>query len=236
MNVISFSIPDLIVISITTFLIAFTYTTIQKANDDSSRRKFLKGFLIYLSGIICFIILSLTGFFSETTVPPRFPLFFIFNFSFMFVLIFQKKESLSPILSIPAYLLVYVQSFRVILEVAVFLFHKNGITPRELTFMGQSFDSLVAISAIPAGYYLSKGYRKIGILFNIFGLLSLANIIFLAVFSFPTAFRIYSTNTLPTYFPGILVPLYIAPTALFIHVISLMQLLNFKVLRVRKLA
>lgn len=229
MYTLNFSFPNICILFITTALIWFVTVVLKKDSSDNGQEggDFFKGFIFYLGGILIFSIFCIAGAFSDPlAVPPRFPLFFIFNFIFMFLLLFQKNKNRTSLSGISSHWLIHAQAFRVLLEIVVFLLFVEGITPKEITFQGQSFDLIVGLAALPIGYVVKKGYWKAGIVFNVFGLLSLVNIIFIAIFSFPTPFRIFNINYLPTYFPGILIPLFIAPMAIFFHVLSLVQLLN----------
>jgi hypothetical protein len=231
MNINNFSFANWLILVTVIVIITFSLIFIRKGNHsrDDSIKRFSKGFRLYLYGIGLFSLLGILGFFAKVdAIPPRFPLFFLFNFTMLFFLLRNHDKNTGFLNAIPAHWLVVFQSFRIFLELVVFALFLEGITPKEITFQGRSFEMLVGVAALPAGYFVWKGYYKIGVTFNIFGLLSLVNIIFLAVFSFPTPFRLFNENFLPTYFPGILIPLFIAPMAIFMHVLSLIQLLKFK--------
>ena len=131
--------------------------------------------------------------------------------------------------AIPAGLLVLVQFYRFVLEFVVMSLHRQGLLPVEITYEGRSFDLWVGVSSLLVGFLLFKKVKhaeRLGVVFNVFGLMSLANIIFIAATSFPSSFRIYATNFLPTFFPGILIPAFIAPFAVYMHILSLKQLLH----------
>lgn len=232
MPTINLSLPNILIVIISIIIITFSAIifSIGKKQDIPTSRWLWKGFILYLCGILLFSLLGMAGIFSNINAfPPRFPIFFIFNFFFLFLLLFHKTSKNPEVPgNIPSHWLIAFQSFRVFLEVVVYRLFLEGITPKEITFQGRSFDLIIGLTAFPISYFVLKGYWKAGIAFNIVGLLSLANIIFIAVFSFPTPFRLYDTNLLPTYFPGILIPLFIAPMAIFFHVLSLKQLLNEK--------
>jgi hypothetical protein len=109
------------------------------------------------------------------------------------------------------------------------MLYKEHLVPRELTFEGRNFDILIGITALVVGYLMLKKpevTRTTAIIWNVVGIISLVNIGFIAVFSVPSPFRVFATNYLPTYFPGILIPTVFVPFALCFHILSLKQLLH----------
>ena len=173
--------------------------------------------------------LSMKGFFSVVSFPPRFPLLFAPSLIFMFyVLSLKISGGLSFLKNSSAAGLVVLQFFRFVLEFVVVALYRQEMVPKEITYQGRSFDLLVGISSLVVGYLLYKKVpyaERIGVFFNLFGLASLVNIIFIAASSFPSPFQTLAINYLPTFFPGLLIPAFIAPFALFMHILSLKQLL-----------
>jgi hypothetical protein len=70
---------------------------------------------------------------------------------------------------------------------------------------------------------------KVAIVWNIAGLLLLANIVVIAILSTPFPFRVFMNdpaNTIVFYFPFIWLPSVAVPFALLLHLISLRRLLH----------
>ena len=201
--------------------------------QKASARKVWQGiFLFFGLHLVLISYLSTTGFFGERTLPPRFPLILVPHFILMFwMLAWKVKDKLFYLPAVPAALLVGVQFYRFLLEFVILALYRQQIVPVQITFEGRSFDILVGLAALATAYLLHRKVNNaatIGIAFNLFGLASLANIVFTAATSFPSPFQLYATNLLPTYFPGVLVPGFVAPFAVYMHVFSLKQLLHHK--------
>lgn len=197
---------------------------------DQAQRAWNGLFLFFGLFVSLMSCLSITGFFGHRTLPPRFPLLLIPHFLLMFLLFAWKvKDKLSFLRVVPPTLLVAVQFYRFLLEFVILALYRQQIVPIEITFEGRSFDFLVGLGGLVTAYLLGarvKNAAGIAIVFNIFGLASLVNIIFTAAASFPSPFQLYATNYLPTYFPGVLIPGFVAPFAVYMHVLSLKQLLH----------
>ena len=104
----------------------------------------------------------------------------------------------------------------------------EGIIPVELSLQGRNFDLWIGVLAVPTGYLFlikHKLANKAAVVFNWLGLLSLANIFSIVVPSMPSPFRVYNMLYLPTYFPGILI-VFLASAAIYLHILSLKQLLH----------
>lgn len=208
------------------------HQAVQCPQSAAERNKARKAWNRLFMAIALFLLgvsfLGMKGFFSIVSFPPRFPVIFIPSLIFMFYVIFLKVSGgLSFLKDISAAGLVVVQFYRFVLEFVVLALYRQEVVPKEITYQGRSFDILVGISSLVVGYLLYKKVpyaERVGIFFNLFGLASLVNIIFIAASSFPSPFRMFATNYLPTFFPGILIPAFIAPFALFMHILSLKQL------------
>ena len=199
----------------------------------SERRKARKAWNWILGSFAAFLLvislLSIRGFFSVASLPPRFLIILLPNAVFgVYLLSFRVSGAFSFLKYFPAALLVGVQFYRFVLEFLVWEFHQQKLVPLEITYGGRSFDFLIGISSLVAAFLLYKKVRhakKIGVLFNVFGMASMVNIIFIVATSFPSPFRLFETNYLPTFFPGILIPGFIAPFAIYMHLLSLKQLI-----------
>jgi hypothetical protein len=123
-----------------------------------------------------------------------------------------------------------VQVYRLFIELVFIRFASEKIIPVELSIHGRNYDLWIGVLALPVAALFFTSSRlavKAGIAFNILGLLSLVNIITIAVPSMPSPFRVNEMLYLPTYFPGITI-VFLASAAIFLHIISLRQLLAMK--------
>lgn len=186
----------------------------------------LAGWLTYIT------LVSFTGFFTATGLPPRIPLFLVLPAFVFFIYFFRNYNAKLLIANTPAHWPVYFQSFRIIVELLIWGSYLNGIIPREATFEGYNFDVLIGLSAIPMGFLLVyKGIRKIKqplILWNIAGFITLAVVVFTLVsqayfysnWGLTESFVSKGFGTFPyTLLAGFLMPL-----AVFMHILSLFKI------------
>jgi hypothetical protein len=149
----------------------------------------------------------------------------------MMLLVAFSKKGTQLLQSIPPQWIVWMQSFRIAVELLLLVAFINGKLPVQMTFEGRNFDILTGILALPVGYVLAKrkSYApKLAIAFNVLGILLLINILVIAVLSMPTPIRYFMNepaNTLVARFPYILLPGVLVPIAYTIHIFSLRQLL-----------
>ena len=128
-------------------------------------------------------VLSYNGFFNDfSKLPPRpalallLPLPFVLGFAF-------SKTGTQLLQQVPPQWLVFMQSFRIFVEVLIWFAFLAGKLPVQMSFEGRNYDVLTGILALPAGYLLlkKKNYSTaIVIAFNIAGILLLLNIIIIA--------------------------------------------------------
>src|SRR3954451_12627549 len=185
---------------------------------------------IMVTWAVLLTVLSYSGFFNNfSKLPPRpalallLPLPFVLRFAF-------SKTGTQLLQEVPSQWLVFMQSFRIFVEVLLWFAFLAGKLPIQMSFEGRNYDVLTGILAIPAGYLLlkKKTYSPaIVIAFNIAGILLLLNIIIIAVLSMPTPFRYFMnepSNILVAQFPFILLPGVLVPLAYSLHILSLRQL------------
>ncbi|MEM9917098.1 MAG: hypothetical protein AAF990_03340 [Bacteroidota bacterium] len=185
------------------------------------------GLLIWL-GILA--LLAHGGFFQNfDKQPPRLLLAIIPPLVLILVLAFSK--SFTALLKvIPSSWLIYIQSFRIAMELMLWLGFTAGFVPFQMTFEGFNYDIIVGLSAIGAGFlFFGKGrhLRFEAFLWNLFGMALLINIVFISIISTPSPFRVFlnePANTMIAYFPFIWIPGFIVPFALAMHLFSIRQL------------
>ncbi|HWA06781.1 MAG TPA: hypothetical protein VG961_09550, partial [Ignavibacteria bacterium] len=134
---------------------------------------------------------------------------------------------------IPSSWLVYIQSFRVLMELVLWLLFIKNIIPVQMTFEGINYDILIGTSAPLVGYYAlsrNKWPRVTALLWNFAGLLLVTNIFIVAFLSAPTPLRQFfnePSNTIVAYFPFVWIPAFIVPFAYFMHILSIKQIIKF---------
>jgi hypothetical protein len=133
-------------------------------------------------------------------------------------------------MAIPPQWLLYIQSFRILVELILFIGFLRNIIPVQMTFEGWNFDILTGLLALPVAYFcfVKKIWdRKMAVVFNIAGLILLLNILVIAVLSMPAPFRYFMNepaNTLVAEFPFVYLPGVLVVLAYTLHIFSLRQI------------
>jgi hypothetical protein len=195
------------------------------------KRQVLTGLGIFFAAVAIVTFLSVTGFFSvASSMPPQgFVLFVLILGSALALVMLRINGRLAILKQLPPQYLIFIQAYRIVVELILVMLYNERLIPRELTLEGRNFDMLIGLTAPVVGYLIAKKpevTRTTAIIWNVVGIISLLNIGFIAALSFPSPFRVFATNYLPTYFPGILIPTVFVPFALCFHILSLKQLLH----------
>lgn len=204
--------------------------TINKSFPGSTVRK--KTMLI--SGLILWqlyvYLMGKTSFLNDFSFPPRFFVFLILPlFIFTGVFLYKNKDK-DWIGTIPEHWLVFYQSFRIIIESIFVVSVAHGILNKEVTIEGYNFDMVYAYTAPIIGFLMIRKLisKKILLFWNYVGLMVIASIIILFLSSIfnPELFG-SKTMLLPesaVKYPYLLVAGFLMPSAVFIHVLSIVQL------------
>ena len=175
--------------------------------------------------------LSSTELLKTFDFPPRFALAFILP-SFIFTGLFLFRHRKSKWLdAIPQSWLIYFQSFRIIVEILFVLTVAKGLIHPEVTIEGYNFDMIFALTAPLMAYmvYQKKAWpKKAIIVWNYLGLVVLASVIFLFMASIYKPSIFGETEVLlplsAIEYPYILIAGFFMPIAVFLHILSLVQL------------
>jgi len=124
---------------------------------------------------------------------------------------------------------IYLQSFRILMEIILWLLYLQHRAPVIMTFEGRNVDILVGVTAIPVGYlcFVRRTWpARVALWWNVAGILILLNVVAHAQLSTPSPFRVFVTDpplTFIAYWPYILLPGFLVPLAWLGHAASLMQ-------------
>jgi hypothetical protein len=213
------------------FMFGFKFALSRVDYPENKKRKI---FLWVPIGVFVWLVflalISFNGFFLEFKgMPPRILLAVLPPLVVIVVSIFSG--TLDPLLlKIRPWWLINLQSFRVMVEIILWLLFLENIIPVQMTFEGFNYDILVGLTAIPVSYLCfrrRKFFYKPLIVWNILGILILLNIVTIAILSTPSDLRYFMNepaNTVIGYYPFIWLPGFVVPMALFLHLASLRQI------------
>lgn len=186
---------------------------------------FLIGVFIYLA------ILSFSEVLLDFGLPPRFPIFLVIPLLLFCIYFYNKNKNNKFIQFIPLHWTAFYQSFRVIVEFLILYTFFKGIMPIEATFEGYNFDIIMGISAIPIGILIYKTDRKYKTLLRVWNIIGILMILFVAAIVATNFYQPqiwgYTEPSVKIEFmqlPYLLLAGFLAPSAIFIHIVSLIQL------------
>ena len=127
------------------------------------------------------------------------------------------------------------QCFRFLAELLIFWLERENAMPAVMTITGRNYDLLVPISALLI--YLWMRNREPGaaarrwlVAWNVVGIAVLLNTVATAILSLPTprqAFAFDAPLVTPALFPFYLLPVFMVPLALSLHVFALLKLSGY---------
>jgi hypothetical protein len=133
--------------------------------------------------------------------------------------------------AVPLWLLLGAQVFRVIVELFLHELWHVGLIPKMLTFAGANVDIYVGASA-PVVAWLATRHRsgkRVALIWNVLGLLALANVVTRAVLTSPGPLHLYQSevpNLLIGTFPYMFIPGFMVPLAVVLHVLALRAIIS----------
>lgn len=195
---------------------------------DTSARKGLqtRAGVLLAAWVLLLAILSLKGVFLDFSLPPR-PAFAILLPLPVVLLASYSAAGKAWLRRVPAWWLIYLQAFRIAVELILWLTVRQGLLPVQMSFEGRNFDILSGVLALPVGYYAC--YKRswpswIIPAYNILGLLLLLNIVRITALSLPGPLRQFHnepSSQLIATFPWIYLPGLLVPLAYSLHILSL---------------
>ena len=208
-------------------MVLLSYFILRKYDVDREVSHFFTRLMI-----LWFLYLTLiygSGIVRDFSLPPRVPLLVILPALGLIIWGTGLKRFQGFISNVPAHVLLYVQSFRILVELLIYGAFLLRVFPERVTFAGLNFDIVVGISALLAGWAAKRGVvGKQGILlWNIIALciLSLTGYSFVSsyfFFDFPADVDKMAFTRLPY----LLLPAVLLPFAVFYHVLSIRQQLR----------
>jgi hypothetical protein len=172
---------------------------------------------------------------DPTLMPPGIFLLLTPIIAFVAIVLGRSPVGGSLATTIPLAAIFALQSFRVGVELTLSSLHDAGLTTRLLTLAGGNMEILVGLSAPLIAFIATRGAggRRIALVWNIVGLLSLLNVAMRAVLTAPGPLNVIHAelpNVAMGMFPFTFIPGFMAPLAMMLHVLA------FRALRAAKAA
>lgn len=193
-------------------------------------RKFLTASIVMLGWIAYVIVISFTPLLKDLNLPPKFPLLIFVPLVIGFIVFYGRSRNSAVIKEIPRTWPVYFQSFRIIVELMLLYTFYANIIPESATFEGLNFDVLMGISAPFVAYLVVRknGSRVLQYFWNVLGIFMVLFVAFIIASSiyFPEIWGANEPLVSMKFveMPYILLAGFLAPMAIFMHVVSLAQL------------
>jgi len=221
-------VAEILFILLTFFLVAVTVITVRMKSPN--KKTALKVFLVLFFWLSFLKIISGMEFFHNfTSMPPRL-IIAPFACVLTIVILAASGKFLEFLKRVPLHWLIYIQSFRILMEIILYMLAVNGVIHERLSFGGRNFDILAGISALFVGRMVQRNKISMKglVAWNVACILLLMNIVIMAVLSTPYPFSIFNdapVNTVVFYYPFIWLPGFVAPFALAMHVFALRKIL-----------
>ena len=199
---------------------------------ESKKKKIFNGTLIGLIGwAIATSVLSWSGVLSDfSTFPPKLIIVLIIPLIAIIWLV-RTKEVKEILIHTPPESIIWIQSFRIVVEILLWRLYVDNLAPIQMTFEGRNFDILSGLTALVVAYLVAN--KKISsplvIAWNLTCIAILVNIVAIAILSMPTPFRVFMNepaNTIVAEFPIVWLPALLVPLAYGLHFLSLRQYLR----------
>ena len=208
---------------------------LEKMNlDEDKSNSLLHYVLLTVLFWISFVgVLAYLGFFENfKTLPPLIALA-MFSPIILSLLLLRSEKFTTILLHTPMSWLVYIQSFRIVMELILWMVYRAGFFPFQMTFEGWNYDIIVGLTAISAGmvFFRKNRIRPYEvIIWNVFGILLLVTIVVITTLSTPSPIRIFTnepSSAMIGYIPFIWLPGFVVPFAFAMHFFSLKQMYLF---------
>lgn len=184
-----------------------------RASGDSAaaaRRRQL-GFLSMATvWVVVVSAAALSGAFNPAQRPPVFFVLMLLSVLAIGIMLARSETGVRLARSLPLAVLVAFQAFRFPLELAMHRAYSEGLMPIQMSYSGRNFDILTGITALVLGIALavSRVPHWVVRLWNVLGLVLLANIVGVAILSTPV-FALFGPDRLNVFvmrMPYVLLP------------------------------
>jgi hypothetical protein len=179
-------------------------------------------------------VLGYLGVVANTAMfPPGMALIFVPVVAFLALFIVRVGSStgVPEALAFPLWILIGLQAFRVGVELFIHRLWIDGLVPKMLTFAGANVDIYIGASALLIAWLSMRGRwgQRLALLWNVLGLLSLANVVTRAVLTAPGPLNLIHAevpNRMIGTFPFMFIPGFFVPLAVVLHVLAIRSIVS----------
>jgi len=175
--------------------------------------------------------LAIKGFFEDwSRLPPRLLPAVLVPMIGGLLLLTYSRQTRALLAATPLEWPIYLQSFRILMEIILWLLYVQHRAPAIMTFEGRNVDILVGLTAIPVAYFcfVRRAWpRQVALWWNAISVLILLNVVVHAQLATPSPFRVFLTDPPVTFigeWPYIWLPGFLVPLAWLLHAASIMQI------------
>jgi hypothetical protein len=197
---------------------------VQTRFNNNNKVKILPGAVLLFFGFyyLYVMLMSVTGFFQVNTLPPRILLFTAIPLIiFYFLFVFRTKLFWQILENVKLSSLVRIHIFRLV-GIFFIIGWYYGILPKSFAFIGGIGDIFAALTAIFVSRLIDQktnNYKKITLIWNIFGFGDIVSVIISAVYITKQAIENNTQGILEmTKFPFCLIPAFAPATIIFLHI------------------
>lgn len=221
-----------LVLALAVTLYVMAVTIAKKAYTDQARlKRFRIGTLVFLVVWLTYIsVISLTGIFETPSMPPRIPLLLVLPAFAAFTYFFTNSRFRDFIAHIPLLWPLYVQGFRIKVELLLWGLAMQGILPRAATFAGYNYDIVIGITGPLLAllmYFTHRRSKWLLMVWNIAGLITLFVVVFILIsqaYYFPMWGEHESILSKGFgLFPYTFLAGFLMPVAVFLHIVSIIK-------------
>ena len=218
---------------ITTFFLGFVALMAAVIVALSARYRngrFAFGVLAALCAWFIYVgVLGYLGVIANTAMfPPGIALIFVPVVAFLVLFIVRVGSSAGARVALvfPLWVLIGTQAFRVGVELFIHQLWIDGLVPKMLTFAGANVDIYIGASAPVIAWLSMRGRwgQRLALLWNVLGLLALANVVTRAVLTAPGPLNLIHAevpNRMIGTFPFMFIPGFFVPLAVVLHVLAI---------------
>ncbi|MCW6508782.1 hypothetical protein [Lichenifustis flavocetrariae] len=189
-----------------------------------------------LAGLLAWLayvgVLGLSGVLRNPALKPPGSAFVLLPVVLFLVLVVIRSAAAGRIArAVPLPLLIAAEAFRIGVELFFHQLWIDGLVPKMLTFEGANVDIFIGLSAPLAAWASTRGSKghRVAFVWNILGLLALANVATRAVLSAPGPLNVIHAevpNLSIGTFPFVYIAGFFAPLAVTLHILAIRALMS----------